>query len=271
VSDERFELDGSAGFPIRVDVTAPAEPVATVLICHGFKGFSGWGFFPWLAERLAGVRLRAVRFDFSDSGMTAEGAFADQPGFEGSTFGRQLSDVDTVVRECRARGWLTRGYGLFGHSRGGGVAVLHAARNDDVRALVTWASISTVRRWSPEEMKAWRDNGWLDVRNTRTGEILRQNTDLLEEIEREGDDALNIERAAGAIRAPWLILHGTQDETVSVQEARTLQNAAAPGEAELVTLETGHTFGATHPLRERDAHLERAVALTVDHFVHHIG
>ena len=35
--------------------------------------------------------------------------------------------------------------GLVGHSRGGGVAVLQAARDPRVQALVTWAAISTRR------------------------------------------------------------------------------------------------------------------------------
>ena len=39
--------------------------------------------------------------------------------------------------------------GVVGHSRGGGIAVLQAASDPRVRALVTWAAISSVERWSP--------------------------------------------------------------------------------------------------------------------------
>ena len=49
--------------------------------------------------------------------------------------------------------------GLVGHSRGGGIAVLQTARDSRVRALVTWAAISSVERWSPAEQAEWRERG----------------------------------------------------------------------------------------------------------------
>ncbi len=40
-----------------------------VVICHGFKGFMDWGFFPYLAELLADRGFVAIRFNLSGSGM----------------------------------------------------------------------------------------------------------------------------------------------------------------------------------------------------------
>ena len=39
-----------------------------------------------------------------------------------------------------------------------------------VRALVTWASIASVVRWTEAQMADWRERGHLDVPNTRTGQ-----------------------------------------------------------------------------------------------------
>ena len=46
--------------------------------------------------------------------------------------------------------------GLLGHSRGGGVAVLYTSGDSRVGALVTWAPISTVERWTDAAQEAWR-------------------------------------------------------------------------------------------------------------------
>lgn len=102
-----------------------------MVICHGFKGFKDWGFFPHLAERLARAGFTAVSFNFSGSGV----------GEDGETFvARALRDLDIVL------GALNRGDlgpkptvdGLYGHGLGGAVAVLRATRDPAMWALVTW-------------------------------------------------------------------------------------------------------------------------------------
>lgn len=270
MSTELLEIPGPDGFPIRVRTLSVASPRGAVVICHGFKGFSQWGFFPWLSERVAAMGMRVVAFDFSGSGMTAGGSFSDQEGFYSNTFSRELRDLETVLAESRRRKWITGAYGLFGHSRGGGIATLHAGSDANVKALVTWAAISTVRRWSDNDVRAWRERGHLEVGNARTGEILRQGTAILDEVEREADGALDIAAAAGRITAPWLIVHGTEDETVSAEEGRRLHACAAAGVARIELLETSHTFGISHPMIERSAALDRAVALTVDFYSAHL-
>lgn len=270
MSTELLEIPGPDGFPIRVRTLSVAAPRGAVVICHGFKGFSEWGFFPWLSERIAAMGMRVIAFDFSGSGMTVTGAFADQKAFYSNTFSRELRDLDAVLAESKRREWITDGYGLFGHSRGGGIATLRAGSDGNVKALVTWAAISTVRRWSESDVRAWRERGHMEVRNARTGEILRQGTAILDEIERQADGALDISAAAARVTAPWLIVHGTKDETVSAEEGRRLRACTAEGVARIELLDTGHTFGISHPMSERSAALERAVALTVDFYSAHL-
>jgi predicted alpha/beta-fold hydrolase len=36
-----------------------------IIICHGFKGFKNWAFFPILAESLAEADYIALTFNFS--------------------------------------------------------------------------------------------------------------------------------------------------------------------------------------------------------------
>ena len=114
---------------------------------------------------------------------------------------------------------------LVGHSRGGGTAVLQTARDSRVRTLVTWAAISSVERWPEDQRSAWRARGRTEIRNARTGQILPLYTDVLDDIEQNAE-TLDIEAAAARIRVPWLIIHGTEDESVRFNEARVLAAAS---------------------------------------------
>jgi uncharacterized protein len=176
---------------------APGERPA-VVICHGC--FMEWGFFPYLAALLAARGFVAIRFE-----------------------GRELADFLAVLEgtgETIASGRVDRRrLGLFGHSRGGGSAILAAARfpwRDRVRALVTWAAIA--------------------------------DHDIL--------------AAEAALRAPWLIVHGAEDETVPAEEGRRLAGQAG-GERELLVIPgASHTFGSRHPFVSPTPQLIQALNAT---------
>lgn len=181
-----FEINGSDGGPLRGEVrtAAPASGRPAVIICHGFKGFKDWGFFPHLAHRLARAGLTSVTFNFSGSGVVGEG-FSEPERFARATHSGDLEDLSIVFDALRS-GRLARPVapitlsGLFGHSRGGGTAVLFAAGEPGVQALVTWAAIATVHRWSDEVVSQWRRNGKIDIVNARTGEVLPLYPNLLD-------------------------------------------------------------------------------------------
>jgi dienelactone hydrolase len=129
--------------PIRGDVRLlhGTEPRSAVVICHGFKGFREWGFFPALARALAVRGHAAISFDFSRNGVGADGVdFSALDLFAENTHSRNLDEIHTVVDVLMRRQLLPhapRRLGLFGHSRGGGEAVLAAAEEPRVDALVT--------------------------------------------------------------------------------------------------------------------------------------
>ena len=272
----------AAGQRIRGEALVPARAAGAVaqgvILCHGFKGFGRWGFFPYLAERLAAEGLTAVTFDFSGSGVGPDReTFTELEAFAHNGYRRELADLAAVEREALARGWVRRGYGLFGHSRGGGVAVLHAGRVPapgepvEVGALVTWAAIAGVARWSPEDVAGWRARGYIDVPNTRTGQLLRLDVGALDEIERLRHTVLDVAAAAARVRAPWLIVHGTADETVSVDDGRRL-HAAAPAVSELLLLDgVSHAFDARHPMGAPPPVVDHAVRSTAEFFLRHLG
>jgi len=262
-----LRLVGADGEPLYVDVRTgarPGEVRPTVVILHGFKGFKNWGFFPCLAERLALAGFTAVTFNFSGSGVGPDSEVVDEPDrWFRQTLSNDLADLDTVIAHMAeaAPPWI----GLVGHSRGGGTAAIQAARDTRVRALVTWAAVAGFSRYSTAELARWRREGRIEVVNARTGQILPMGTVSLNDLEANGvgGGPLDVLAAATRIRVPWLIVHGTADESVAGSEAERLAGASGSGLTELLLLDgAGHTFGARHPWAGSTPDLDEAMKQT---------
>ncbi len=261
---------------ILIDVRAAqrSAPAPAVLVLHGFKGFKDWGMFPPLSDRLARAGFTAVSFNVSGSGVDGVGNFAHPERFGHNSFSAELADVE-VVLAALDRGELAvarpTSIGILGHSRGGGIAVLLAARTARIGAVVTWAGISHVRRWSAEQCRLWRERGKIDIVNARTGEVLPMYPETLDDIEANATGSLDIEAAAATIVAPWFLVHGDADEAVAVAEAEKLVTAATRTRVEpLILAGAGHTFGAVHPFAGMTPALERAFDGTVAFFGRHL-
>jgi uncharacterized protein len=269
VSPEAFDIPCADGLFIRGEVFPAGSPLGSVIICHGFKGFAHWGFFPYLARTLAENGLTAITFDFSGSGVGRDRETFSQPdAFTRNTFSREQEDIENVVDYARRKKIIDGKFGLFGHSRGGGMAIIYAAAQDsEVKSLVTWASIGRTNWWTPEEAVIWHQRGYAEITNSRTGQVMRLGTDLLEDVELHGNTKLNIAGAAAKVKVPWLIIHGTGDETVRSIEAERLHELS-PRISTLRLVEgANHGFDAKHPLSEVPPVLEKVVLETVKFFV----
>ena len=264
-----FSLGTHSGTMLHGLVDLPDSPAGerpAVVICHGFKGFMEWGFFPYLATLLAERGFVTVRFNLSGSGMSPGGDLVDDTeAFRANTHSREVEDLLAILDaagESIAPGRVDRGrIGLLGHSRGGGNAVLAAARSlwrERVRALATWAAVSTFDRYTPEQKEAWRRSGEHPVANARTGQQLALGLGLLEDVETRGAE-LDILAAARTLQTPWLIVHGEDDDSVPVAEADRLAWEAA-GPSKLVKIPgANHTFGSRHPFAGPTPHLTQAL------------
>lgn len=271
----RWEIrpeDGSP--PIRGDLRAPAgpPPSSAVVLCHGFKGSKDFGFFPALASAIARRGHAAVSFDFSRNGVGVSGEFDELDRFAEQTHSRNVDEIRMVL-DAVTGGVLfprpPRRIGLFGHSRGGGEAVLAVAEDRRVDALVTWAAIAAVERWGDAEVSAWERGETVYVENTRTRQQLPVAPGYWRDVV-ANRERLDIIRAAERLRIPWLIAHGDADESVAATSARVLFDAAGD-DAELLLVDgAGHTFGATTPFTGASPELRTVADATLAWFDTHL-
>ena len=267
-----FRLESPLGGSIHGDLRIPATRVSdsAVVVVHGFKGFKDWGFFPFLCEKLVEAGHIVVSFDFSHNGVVA-GEFRDLESFARNTITRELEELNHVlgsVSDGSVTGEPLPRLGLLGHSRGGADAVLAAAKNPLVRALVTWGALDHLDRWTDETVQVWRRDGVIHVVNQRTGQELPLSIELMEDVlsNRERLDPL---RAAASIQVPWLVIHGRDDKTIPFVEGERLAQASSCASLRLL-VEAGHTFGAVHPFQGTTPVLDRAIEFSVRHFGAHL-
>ena len=274
-----FRIEPRPGRIIRGDLWSPdraTEGDSAVVVCHGFKGFKDWGFFPYLSSQIAKrTGLPTVSFNFSGNGVGDElDTFGELELFGHNTFSHEVMDLSAVLEGLTA-GTLgdvrlnpIRRFGLFGHSRGGASVILTAAARDDVFALATWASISSVERYEQAYSEQLERDGVVIIHNSRTGQDMPLYRDLLDDI-RANRESLNVLGAAARLRAPFLILHGTQDESVPLSSARELGEAAGD-QGRLEWIDGGsHTMNSAHPFPGPNPTLDEAVNLAADHFAEH--
>ena len=267
-----FSLTGADGGPLRGEIRAAGGSRPAVVICHGFKGFKDWGFFPVTADRLAQAGFAAVSFNFSGSGVGEPGDVFNEPErFRHATYSNALRDLTGVLAELRGGrlGVQPTAIGVLGHSMGGGIAALQAAVDPGITALVTWSATARFGRlWRREQIPEWRRSGTLEIVNQRTGERLPLATNILDDLERNAE-RLDVRAAAAAVRAPWLVVHGVADESVPASDARDLA-ARAPQSRLLMVANAGHTFGIKHPWGGSTAQFDEVLEASVDWLSRHL-
>lgn len=267
---QTVRLEPRPGDVIRGDVRLPEGPPprSAIVVVHGFKGFKDWGFFPYVCDGLAASGHAVVSFNLSHNGVGEDLLeFTELERFGANTLSLELDDVLYMVDQTLTGAVLPtrpRRVGVLGHSRGGGQAVLAAAADDRIQAIATWAAVSDFDRWSDEAKAEWRADGRIWIMNSRTGQQMPLDVGLLEDFEAHRG-RLDIKASAAAMDVPWLIVHGRNDETVSVEEGRTLARAARQGRLVLVD-GAGHTFETRHPFSGSTPQLEAALDATVTHF-----
>jgi putative redox protein len=220
--------------------TPAASPPPGLVLCHGFPPGPGGAAtsaqtYPELADRIATDGGWVVlTFNFRGAG--------DSPG--NFSLGGWLEDLRAAVDHLLTSEEVS-GVWLAGSSTGGALALCHAAEDERVRGVATWAA--------PASFTGWATDAAASLEEARRVGVI-SDARFPEDFESWARELAEIRPAAmiGKIPPrPVLIVHGSDDETVPLEDARELADAAG-GDAELVVL--NH---AGHRLR----HDPRAVAV----------
>jgi len=199
------------------------------VLCHGFPtgprgAITSATTFPELAERIAReTGCVALAFNCRGTG-TSEGDFS---------VGGWLDDIRAAVDSLEARPDVN-GVWLAGVAEGGALAVTVAATTERVRGVATLAAPLTLGEWA-------RETGRLLDYARRVGMV--QTPGFPESISEWSREVAAIDAGAAARTLsprPLLVLHGSDDEVVPLEEARLLAEAAAPNSELLVVQAAGH-------------------------------
>lgn len=251
-------LKGSEEKPIDVDITYKKgdHKKPLVIFVHGFKGFKDWGHFNAVASYFVERDFVFAKFNFSHNGTTLQKPleFDDLEAFGNNNYLFELNDIDLVLNSLLVDEELkdeidTEQVYLIGHSRGGAISIIKTAEDNRIKKIVTWAGVADiVNRNSQKTIETWKKSGVVHTYNGRTKQQMPLNVQFYETII-ANKERLDIANAAAKINVPFLIIHGTKDEAVSLKDAYLL-NEANETSTLFVIEEANHTFGAKHPWEE---------------------
>jgi pimeloyl-ACP methyl ester carboxylesterase len=259
----------------KLDITAYGTDNVTtrpcVIFVHGFKGFKDWGFVPYIGEYFANNGFFALTFNFSHNGIASGTAdFNELDKFERNTFSREIRELGELIDVYKDGFFGKPGkpkVGVIGHSRGGAISLLTAWRKSEGGAVATWSSVSHIDRYSDKQKEMWRRKGCFEVVNQRTGQVMKLGLNLLDDVEKNKNDSLSVEKAVKALNQHLLIVHGQEDESVPVAEAREIYDWADSNLSELFLVPgKGHTFGIVHPFAGSNPDFENVLQRSAELF-----
>lgn len=241
-----------------------------LIFVHGFKGFKDWGFFPFSAEYFTKRGYFVITFNFSHNGIKGNDFnLFEIDSFAKNTVSMEISELAQIINAYKS-GFFSKDVfgkiGLVGHSRGGGVAIL-SSLIDKVDAYVVWAPVAGFDRYTERQKREWRKQGFFEVINSRTNQMMRIDIDLLDDIERNKNGSLNIENAVKNLERPMLLIHGTEDLTVPVSESEQIYSWSNKSITEFNKIPAcGHTFDIVHPFEGSNIKFDMVLAKTQEFF-----
>eukprot|EP00903_Cladosiphon_okamuranus_P003505 g3503.t1 len=170
-----------------------------------------------VAEGLAEKGWPGLRISFSGNG-DSEGRFED------STITKEVADLQAVLDAVKGQKKIV----YLGHSMGGAVAALTAARDPRIDVLVTLAGMVRTKEFceaefggeTPGEGCMWEDE---------SKPLSREFVNDLHQIGHTFD-------AAESVPVPWLLFHGTEDDVVLPQDSIDVHQKIS-GKKKLVMVE----------------------------------
>lgn len=197
-----------------IPAATPGAPAVVVL--HGWGGNAEM-MLP-VARPLFAAGFSLLLIDARSHGASDTDTFSSLPRF--------AEDLEQAVEWLRRRPEVDPGrIAVLGHSVGAGAALLVASRRRDVAAVVSLAAFAhpaaMMRRWL-----ATKGLGFWPLGSA----ILA----YVQWIIGHSFDSIAPQNTVAAVACPVLVAHGTEDDTVPLEEARTIHARGAATELLLI-------------------------------------
>ena len=201
-----------------------------VLIGHGVTGDKDRPWSAALAEALASEGINALRFSFSGNG-DSEGDFRD------STISKEVDDLGAVIDAVQEAGF--KQIAFAGHSMGGAVGVIRATQDSRINFLIPLSGMVHTAKFAKVEFgDQVPDKGFMwDEADCPLSSTYVDDMNTI-------DSVLSL---GSQIQVPWLLVHGTEDDVVPINESREIiaqsPDDAPPSNREFVEIPgSNHVF-----------------------------
>ncbi len=249
-------LKGKHQKPILTDVFYKEnnKPKPIIIFCHGYKGYKDWGAWNVMARVFAEAGFFFVKFNFSHNGGTVENPidFPDLEAFGNNNFIIELDDLETVIDWVSKEKSIEKevdknDISLTGHSRGGGIVTIKSEEDSRIKNVITLAGVSDYKCRFPigELLEKWKKSGVTYIVNGRTKQQMPHYFQFYINFI-ENEERLTIKRAVSNLKIPHLILHGTEDPTVSLNEAKQIHQWNKNNKLSIIK-GADHVFNTSHP------------------------
>jgi len=238
------------------DLHLPNNAKALVIFVHGYKGYKDWGAWNVVEKEFLKSNFAFLKFNMSHNGGTVKNPidFPDLDAFGLNDYTKELYDlkkITNIAEKALKHNSLNMPIYLIGHSRGGGVAILHAQKDSRIKKLVTWAAISDIESRFPigDELEDWQYAGVRFVKNGRTNQMMPHFYSFYENFIANKNN-LDIEFACQHLKIPFLPIHGDMDLAVSISEG--IQIATWANVDIRIIKGAEHTFQTKHPWETKE-------------------
>lgn len=213
MKQEKIIFENSKGQKLVGILYSPdSEKYPIVISVHGYTSDKNTSKGKKLGEILPGKGIGVFVIDLSGRGES-EGKF------ENTTLTQYIDDLKCAIDEMTK---YTNKIGVVGNSLGGLVSLQETAKDNRANALVLLSPVSNFphksrrKEFSPEGLKEWREKGYTFTKSGRFG-MLKLNFSYYEDTLKYGDYSVYEK-----IGIPVLIIHGTDDKSVPLEESKEL-------------------------------------------------
>jgi pimeloyl-ACP methyl ester carboxylesterase len=179
---------------------------AIAVLGHGVTGNKDRPFVVALGDALGQAGIPTLRFSFSGNGQSG-GRFID------SNISKEVEDLGSVLNALKGRR-----IAYVGHSMGGAVGVLRASRDPRIAFLVSLAGMVNTKAFAQREFgSVTPDKGFMwDDENCPLSQAYMDDLTRID----------SVKPAASKIKVPWLLIHGSEDDVVPIQDSLEIFEAA---------------------------------------------